>query len=230
MGVVLRVAVTADGPPMLGDYRVADGALRFTPAFPFDPGRPYAVRFDPAAAGDPEAPIIATLALPASGATATTTVAAGLPERRDGAREPAADVHRVLRADGASSGIDHVELLDAAGEVVEGAFLPLDYEFWTPERQRFTVFFDPGRVKHGILPNRQRGRALTRGGRYTLVVKPAWRDSSGQPLANEFRKTFTAGPAQMQPLDTAHWTIDAPRREGPSGRAEDAPPAASRSS
>ncbi len=218
---ILRVAVTADSPPVVGDYRVADGALRFTPAFPFDPGRPYAVRVDPAAAGDPEAPIIATLALPASGATATTTVAEVYPS---GETVPENLLRMYIHFSapmGLSSGIAHVELLDAAGEVVEGAFLPLDYEFWDAERQRFTAFLDPGRVKRGILPNRQSGRAMTRGGRYTLVVKPAWRDSSGQPLATAFRKTFTAGPAEMQPLDTAHWKVDAPRRTGPSGPAGD---------
>src|SRR5688500_16566299 len=36
---VLRVAVSADGAAMLGSYAVADGAARFTPAFPFDAGR-----------------------------------------------------------------------------------------------------------------------------------------------------------------------------------------------
>ena len=66
---ILRVSVTADGPPILGDYRVVDGTLRFTPAFPFDAGRPYAVRFHAAAAGDTNAPIFGTFALPVSGAT-----------------------------------------------------------------------------------------------------------------------------------------------------------------
>ncbi len=29
---------------------------------------------------------------------------------------------------------------------IRGAVLPLDYEFWSPDHRRFTVFFDPGRV------------------------------------------------------------------------------------
>jgi hypothetical protein len=44
---ILRVAVAADAPAVLGEYAVADGALRFTPLFPFDEGRRYQVRFDP---------------------------------------------------------------------------------------------------------------------------------------------------------------------------------------
>src|SRR5687767_12184809 len=43
---VLRVAVSADAPAMLGTHAVGDGAVRFTPAFPFDAGRQYDVRFD----------------------------------------------------------------------------------------------------------------------------------------------------------------------------------------
>jgi hypothetical protein len=110
----------------------------------------------------------------------------------------------------AATGIGHLELLDPDDVPVEGAFLPLEYEFWSPDHTRFTVFFDPGRVKRGILPNRQSGRALVRGGRYTLVVKTTWRDANGLPLKEEFRKTFTAGPADMEPLDTARWHIQSP--------------------
>jgi hypothetical protein len=66
------------------------------------------------------------------------------------------------RIDGETA--DHEPPLTA----VEGPFLPLDYEFWNADRTRFTVFFDPGRVKKGILPNTQMGRALEVGKSYTL--------------------------------------------------------------
>ena len=45
---ILRVAVSDEAPGMLGSYSVADGALRFTPLYPLDPGREYRVRFDSA--------------------------------------------------------------------------------------------------------------------------------------------------------------------------------------
>ena len=50
------------------------------------------------------------------------------------------------------SGHEHVPLLDDAGQEVPDAFLPLDADFWNDDRTRYTVFFDPGRVKRGILP------------------------------------------------------------------------------
>ena len=38
---MLRVAVGAEAPAILGKYTIADSALRFTPLFPFDQGRHY---------------------------------------------------------------------------------------------------------------------------------------------------------------------------------------------
>jgi hypothetical protein len=208
---ILRVSVSTDGPPVLGTYSVGAGTLRFTPAFPFDPGRRYAVQVDLTGVADtPGPPLYATVGLPPSTATPTTTVAHIYPSG-DTLPENLLRIYVEFSAPmGSSSGIDHLQLLDPDGVVVEGAFLPLDYEFWNPERTRYTVFFDPGRVKRGILPNRQSGRAMTRGRRYTLVVKSTWRDGNGQPLKEEFRKTFLAGPAAMQPLNTATWRIEPP--------------------
>ena len=205
---ILRVAVSSEAPPVLGTYRVVGRTLRFTPAFPFDPGRQYQVRFDASIVHGPV--LAATVGLPASVDAPSTTVAAVYPSG-DVLPENLLRMYVIFSAPmSAASGIGHLELLGADGTPVEGAFLPLDYEFWSPDHTRFTVFFDPGRVKRGILPNRQSGRALVRGGRYTLVVKTTWRDANGRPLKEEFRKTFMAGAAEMQPLDTADWRIQAP--------------------
>ena len=92
------------------------------------------------------------------------------------------------------SGYEFVTLLDDRGQEVVDAFLPLDADFWNDDRTRYTVFFDPGRVKRGILPNRQMGRALEAGKRYTLLVKREWRDGHGLPLKEEFRHEFTREP------------------------------------
>jgi hypothetical protein len=214
---ILKVSTTADGPPIVGDYRVVDGTLRFTPTYPFDPGRPYAVQFNGSAAGYTGGLLFGTLALPGDGRTRSTTVTAIYPSG-DTVPENLLRIYIHFSAPmGRSGGVDQVEWLDATGAVVEGAFLPLDYEFFDATRTRFTLFLDPGRVKRGILPNRQSGRALKNGERYTLLVKSSWRDENGQPLQAEFRKHYTAGPAAMHGLDTAQWKVGAGRRPGPSG-------------
>ena len=211
---VLRVAVDGASPAVLGRYEVIDRALRFTPAFPLDSGRRYDVRFDVARvdgeSADRDIPLTATIGLPASTAAPSTVVAHVYPS---GDVLPENQLRMYIEFSAPMSrrsGIEYVALLDETGAEVEGPFLPLDYEFWNADRTRFTVFFDPGRVKHGILPNKQMGRALKAGKTYTLVVKPEWQDANGLPLKETYRRTFRVGPPDERPLDTAQWRLTPP--------------------
>jgi hypothetical protein len=217
---LLRVAVDDTAPGMLGDYSVAGGALRFTPAFPLDPGRPYRVRFDPArlpGAGGLNAPIVATVGQPARDATPSTVVTRVYPTA-DAVPENLLRMYiEFSEPMGRPSGIEHMKLLDESGREIPGAFLPLDYEFWSPDHTRFTAFFDPGRVKGGILPNQQMGRALRAGRSVTLVIGHEWRDQYGRPLKEDFRRVLRVGPAEDQPLDTATWRIQPPAAGGRDG-------------
>lgn len=215
---VLRVAVSADAAPMLGTHAVSDEALRFTPAFPFDPGRQYEVRFDPSRIPGTPAPagalLVASVGRPAV-ATAPTTVVSQVYPSGDIVPENLLRMYVEFSAPmGRRSGIEHLKLLNASGEEIPGAILPLDYEFWSPDHRRFTVFFDPGRVKDGILPNREMGRPLTESGAMTLVVSREWRDEHGQPLKEEFRRSYRVTTADTRPIDTAAWKIQAPRAGG----------------
>jgi hypothetical protein len=114
---------------------------------------------------------------------------------------------------GLKGGLDHVRLIDERGRAVEDPFLPLDIALWDETRTRFTLLFDPGRVKQGILPNETMGRSLIAGRKYALVIEPDWRDGEGQPLASAFRRDFRVGPANERALDPSAWSV-APPSEG----------------
>jgi hypothetical protein len=62
-------------------------------------------------------------------------------------------------------------------------------------------------VKRGILPNRQRGRALVDGRRYSIEVAQQWRDAAGRPLVSAFRREFSAGPAIEKPMRVEDWRL-----------------------
>jgi hypothetical protein len=109
-----------------------------------------------------------------------------------------------------TSAIGHVRLVDDGGAEVREALLEVDVDLWNKEYTRRTVFFDPGRVKRGIKPNVDLGRALIAGRKYAIVVSTSWRDAQGQSLAQEFRHAFTAAPPVEAPLDPAAWSIAAP--------------------
>jgi len=210
---VLRVVTVPDQPPVIGTYSTTQNAVRFTPRFPFDPGRSYAVTFEPSrlpSAGDGSAAIHAVVTAPAAPHTADTTVVRIHPSSPV---VPANQLRLYIHFSapmGRRGGEEFVSLLDERGRPVEDPFLPLDAELWNDDRTRFTLLFDPGRVKRGILPNEQMGRALRSGRRYTLVVSRAWKDAHGKPLAADFRHTFRAGPPDERALDPAAWTIETP--------------------
>jgi hypothetical protein len=225
---LLRVSVktAANGArpaAVAGRYAVSGATLRFTPMFPFDEGREYEVVFDPSRlpASDSGAvaaatPIVAVVSVPGVTRTPSTVVSHVYPS---GDTVPANQLRMYVYFSAPMdwrSGYDYVKLLDDRGEEVVDAFLPLDADFWSGDRTRYTVFFDPGRVKRGILPNRQMGRALVAGKRYTIVIRRGWRDGHGQPLKEEFRRTFTATPAIEQALSMRSWKLSTP----PSGTRE----------
>jgi hypothetical protein len=183
--------------------------------FPLDAGREYAVVFDAshvpgAATGEQPNVQTAVVSRPAERPQPSTTVAAVYPS---GDEIPENQLRMYIRFSAPMShrsGLDYIRLLDDRGEAVVDPFLPLDAEFWNGDYTRFTVFFDPGRVKRGILPNQQMGRALEPGRRYTLVVSQDWRDAHGLPLKTTFSREFLVRAADEHPLDMATWRIEPP--------------------
>ena len=203
---------------MLGTYTVTDNAIRFTPQFALDAGRPYAVRFDPShlpgtgtgTGTGTGSVLVATVTVPAKHVASSTTVARVYPS---GDTVPENLLRMYVEFSGPMgrpSGIPHMKLLGADGREIEGAFLPLDYEFWDPAHTRFTAFLDPGRVKSGILPNKQMGRALDAGRTMTLVISREWRDEHGLPLKDDYRRVFHVAAPVEKPLDPKSWRIEAP--------------------
>ena len=221
---ILRVHVaqvdpaSVEVPPVLGDYAVHAGALRFTPRFPFDAGQRYEVVFDPLSlpsargrsAPIPSPAVRAIVEVPALDREPSTRVAAVYPTGPE-VPENHLRLYIVFSAPmGLGSGNAHVRLLDERGDPVADAFLPLDVDLWNADRTRYTVLYDPGRVKRGIRPNAELGRPLSTDRRYTLAIDAAWRDAAGQPLVAPFRREFQVGPARERALDPAAWRLDLP--------------------
>jgi len=108
---------------------------------------------------------------------------------------------------GSAGALDFVRLLDEGGREVAIPFLPVQADFWNPAHTRYTLFFDPGRVKQGILPNEQLGRPLRHGHTYTLAISADWQDAQGQPLKAPYRRELRVGPSEVQPIAPATWRI-----------------------
>src|SRR2546425_7490559 len=101
----------------------------------------------------------------------------------------------------------HIKLLDAKGKAVDLPFLELDQELWDSEGKRFTLFFDPGRIKRGLKPREELGPPLEEGKTYAFVVDRDWLDAEGNPLKESYRKSFRVGPPDDSPPDPKTWVI-----------------------
>ena len=218
---ILRVMV-ADGtpeeiatrPPLAGTFSVADGAIRFEPQFPLVPGVRYQATFNPSKipGGDPKAkPITTGIAIAKPPPGPPSSVAAIFPSAD---RLPGNTLRFYLQFSapmGRGNVYRHLKLIRDDGKEVFAPFLELDEELWSVDGTRLTVFFHPGRVKQGLQPREEFGPILEEGRSYTFAIDRKWQDAEGQPLRAEFRKTFTAGPPDGQPVNPRDWTLIAPR-------------------
>jgi hypothetical protein len=210
--VTVGEAATDALPAVQGRYVVTDTGLMFTPLFAFDPGRAYLVAFDPTRLPRPRALAVVSnvVRLTALASRPTTRVTAVYPA---GPTLPENTLRLYIEFSapmGNRGALDFVRLLDERGHDVPIPFLPVQADFWNAEHTRYSLFFDPGRVKQGILPNRQLGRPMEAGHQYTLEVSADWHDAQGQPLATSYRRTFRAGPSQTRSLSMASWRIAPP--------------------
>lgn len=194
-----------DTTAIAGRYERDGNRIEFRPLFPFDAGRVYHARLVL-----PETTIIAGFQVPGSPGSAATFVVRSTPST-DSVPENLLRMYLEF-SDSMSreSGVEHIHLLDASGREVQHAFLPLDADFWNPAHTRYTVLFDPGRVKRGILPNEEMGRPLRAGRAYTLLVDSTWRDAHGRPLIRSFRQELVATPAVLTAIKLAEWKLATP--------------------
>jgi hypothetical protein len=192
---------------MLGAYAVEGGDLVFRPRFPLNPGmhlravyRGVETVFDVPGAS---APLVATTRVAAVYPSASV-----LPENM-------LKLYVFFSAPmQKGDSWQHISLLREDGSKVEGPFLELEQELWDRDQRRFTVLFDPGRIKRGLASLAEAGAALEAGHTYTLVISRTWRDGRGAPLAEEFRKKFQVVEADRTPPDPAKWRVSPPRAGG----------------
>jgi hypothetical protein len=205
------VAVDIASVPMAGSYRVTDQVVRFEPRFPLQPGIPYHAALWPREVQlvSVRTPIHADFTI-RKAQTPPTSVAQIYPTANLLPENLLKFYIHFSAPMSRGEAYEHIKLLDAAGKPIEGAFLELGEELWDPAGKRFTLLFDPGRIKHGLKPREDLGPVLEAGKSYTLVIGKGWHDANGEPLKAQFRKPFKVGPQFDKPVDPKSWKIQAP--------------------
>ena len=110
-----------------------------------------------------------------------------------------------------TEGMQHVRLVDAAGDLVDQAFLSNREDLWSPDRRRLTLLLDPGRVKTGLDAHEELGRALVPGQVFAFEVSGDALDAEGCALGVNTRHAFTVTAADTEPPDPSQWVLSLPR-------------------
>ncbi|MCF7765593.1 MAG: hypothetical protein K9N62_18130 [Verrucomicrobia bacterium] len=222
---VFTVTVAGSGsqnnlPPISGRYLLESNTLRLTPTFPIEKGIRYLARFQPgklpptlSGAGKTDSSgeaITRTFLIPAPQPVATASVLRVSPTA-DVLPENQLKFYLYFSAPmSRGQGYEHIHLTTTNGTPVDLPFLEIDEELWNRDGTRLTLFFDPGRIKRGLLPREQVGPSLHAGERYTLLIERHWKDASGNPLIRDFQKTFQVSEPDYTSPDPKAWTISPP--------------------
>ena len=194
---------------VVGKYRLENDYLIFTPSFPFENGLEYVIRiknfnsensytYQSFQVGTPKIYEIPEV-------IGVYPLATELPEN-------------LLRfylyfntPMKKGEGLRHIELVDAAGNIDNQAFMQFKQELWSADGKRLTVLFDPGRIKRGVSTNMNLGPALTEGNEYKLIISGKWKDVHGQDLAADFIKEFKVVKAYRDPIGFEDLEVIEPR-------------------
>jgi hypothetical protein len=196
--------------PMLGETKFDGDKLVLTPRFPLEPGVNYHVVLRRPTAGEGRRRAISQVFSLPKPITPRAEVSHVYPSAKVLPENQLKFYLHFSRPMSRGDAYQHVTLLDSDGQPVERPFLELGEELWDRTGTRFTLYFDPGRIKRGLKPREIFGPALEEGQSYTLVIAPTWRDADGQPLAAEYRKPFrVVAPDDEQPF-TAKWRVAPP--------------------
>lgn len=194
--------------PILGEYSYEHGTLRFVPRFPFSVGVHYLAIWT----GDTKREFAFSIPKPVA---ERSRVVAVYPS---GDKLPENMLRMYLHfSQSMSRGVAFQRIrlyCDTDKKFVEMPFLELDEELWSPDRKRFTLLFDPGRIKREVKPREDLGPALEAGKSFTLIVDPKWEDANGTALAVGYRKTFAVQAADRMAVDPLKWKIAEPNEAG----------------
>lgn len=208
-----------DLPPILGSYEVESGSILFKPRFSFVPGLKYAVWFandwflDPTASKPGHSKWTQTyFMIPKPDAIPTTFVSGVYPTSEKLPENLLKFYIHFSAPMRFGEAYQHIRLVEESGEQVQGAFLEIDQELWDAANQRFTLLFDPGRIKRELKPHLEEGLALQAGKSYELVISADWRDAKGYTLKKEFRKKFSIIEADRVSPNHQNWKFTLPHK------------------
>lgn len=212
--VVIPGRDTATLPPVVGEVRLEGERLEFRPRYGWSPGQRYEARLDVGRALGSrrlsraiETSFVVDAPAPVEGPPRVAEVYPTTDVVPKNLLRFYVEFSAPMRRGDAHA---HVQLLDSAGDPVDGPFLSIGRELWSADMRQLTIILDPGRIKRGVAPNREVSEPLTESNSYTLVIQPGLTDAHGRALSAEHRKSFEVAAADRASPRPTKWQLTVP--------------------
>ena len=202
--LVIRLRDSESSTGIIGEYTREQDRIVFRPIVSFTPGALYEVFY--------EEQIIARFEVPFSDAEAPSVL--NIYPTTDTLPENTLKMYvsftRPMREHVA---LNNITLLTEEGDTVADPFLDLKPELWNEAGDMLTLWFDPGRIKRDLIPNREMGAPLEKGNEYRMVISKGWKDKLGRQLQSSYEKVFVVvGRDSIMP-DLKAWSLQLPGLE-----------------
>ncbi len=107
--------------------------------------------------------------------------------------------------------LDYIKVYNVQQNKQLDIFLELQTELWNKEHTQLTLWLDPGRIKTGLQPNKEKGLPIVAGNTYRLEVSADWEDANGEPLGIATQKEFYVGERDNRKPTMYDWKYDIPK-------------------
>ncbi|NRB51608.1 MAG: hypothetical protein HRU41_28305 [Saprospiraceae bacterium] len=192
--------------PMLGQWQKQEDEYFFLPRFPFRQGKTYWVRWR---TQDGELQL-STIEIPIRENIPAPALLAIYPSPD---RWPANQLKFYIQFDQPMQegvALQYIQLLDENGKEIEQPFLEIGQELWDEDYRQLTVWFDPGRIKTGLIPNEKFGPPLLADRIYQLRINAGFPSKVGKKLSQSILKTIHTIPKDQERPNPHEWTLQLP--------------------
>lgn len=197
------VLLKATNQGILGNFVSANTSLIFEPLIPLTPGLTYHILQNNAPIGEITVPFDESEQAPA--------LISIYPETDTLPENTLKFYFRFSKPMRTGQSLQFICLLDKNKDTLRNIFLNLQPELWDSSTTVYTLWLDPGRIKRGLVLNKELGNPLKTKERYQLVVSQQWRDNRGLKLAKQYTKEFLVGKWDNKVPDISQWQLNLPK-------------------
>jgi len=108
--------------------------------------------------------------------------------------------------------LEFIHVFDITEKVEVFPFLDLEAELWNKDHTQLTLWFDPGRIKTGLIPNKEQGLPLKENHSYSIEIDKEWQSATGIPLKYSYSKTIHVGEKDVKRPNLRKWQVTIPEK------------------